>query len=122
MSNKAEKQITVYGLGNCDSCRKARTWLKAQQIEFQFLDVRKDGVNSLQLTQWLESEFAPNLINQRSTSWRQLSDAEKKQAQTDPVNLLMTYPALIKRPVFLRGETIIAVGFKPDALEAVLNS
>ena len=122
MSNKAEKQITVYGLSNCDSCRKAQKWLKAEQVEFEFLDVRKDGVDSIQLSQWLESEFAPTLINQRSTSWRQLSDSEKKQVEADPVSLLVTYPALIKRPVFLRGETVIAVGFNADTLKSVLNS
>jgi arsenate reductase len=122
MSNSHTDQITVYGLKSCDTCRKAQKWLQSLQLDFRFHDLRADGLDEEMLGHWLGSEFSSKLLNQRSTTWRQLTDAEKASSTTDLKSLLVHHPALIKRPVFTRGDKVLAVGFKPAELETVLNS
>ena len=107
--------LTVYGIKQCDSCRKALRWLEGQGIEHRFHDFRSDGLDAGLLQAWLDSPFADKLINRRSTSWRQLND-EQRQAQGDAqLQLLLEYPTLIKRPVFVTDD-IVAVGFNPKEL------
>lgn len=107
--------LTVYGIKQCDTCRKALAWLKQKDIEHRFHDLRTDGLEAGLLRGWLDSEFADRLVNRRSTTWRQLSE-EQRQARGDALlELLLQYPTLIKRPVFVR-DRIIAVGFQPKEL------
>jgi arsenate reductase len=122
MSNSHTDQITVYGLKSCDTCRKAQKWLQSLQLDFRFHDLRADGLDEEMLGHWLGSDFSSKLLNQRSTTWRQLTEAEKASSATDLKSLLRHHPALIKRPVFTRGNRVLAVGFKPAELETVLNS
>ena len=122
MPNKNGGEIKVYGLNSCDSCRKARKWLKDGQHSFQFHDLRVDGLDGETLDQWLRSDFAAQLLNQRSTTWRQLSAEEKASSASSPKQLLLKYPALIKRPVFTRDRQVLAVGFKPQDLESALQT
>jgi arsenate reductase len=107
--------LTVYGIKQCDSCRKALRWLEGQGIEHRFHDFRRDGLDEGLLKGWLGSPFADKLINRRSTTWRQLTD-EQRQAQGDAqLQLLLEHPTLIKRPVFV-ADDIVAVGFNPKEL------
>lgn len=107
--------LTVYGIKQCDTCRKALAWLKQKDIEHRFHDLRTDGLEAGLLRGWLDSEFADRLVNRRSTTWRQLGE-EQRQARGDALlELLLQYPTLIKRPVFVR-DRIIAVGFQPKEL------
>ena len=107
--------LTVYGIKQCDGCRKALRWLEEQGIEHRFHDFRSDGLDEGLLKGWLGSPFADKLINRRSTSWRQLND-EQRQLQGDAqLQLLLEYPTLIKRPVFV-ADDIVAVGFNPKEL------
>jgi len=107
--------LTVYGIKQCDTCRKALRWLEGEGIGHRFHDFRSDGLDAVLLKGWLESPFADKLINRRSTSWRQLND-EQRQARGDAqLQLLLEYPTLIKRPVFV-ADDIVAVGFKPQEL------
>lgn len=110
--------LTAYGIKQCDTCRKALAWLGQNGIEHRFHDFRTDGLEAGLLRAWLASEFSDRLVNRRSATWRQLS-AEQRQAQGDALlALLLQYPTLIKRPVFVR-DRIVAVGFKPKELEAL---
>lgn len=110
--------LTVYGIKQCDTCRKALAWLKQNNIEHRFHDLRTDGLDAGLLRAWLDSEFSDRLVNRRSTTWRQLGD-EQRQAQGDGLlSLLLQYPTLIKRPVFVK-ERIVAVGFNPKELEGL---
>jgi len=110
--------LTVYGIKQCDTCRKALAWLGQNGIEHRFHDFRTDGLDAGLLRAWLDSNFSDRLVNRRSTTWRQLDD-EQRQAQGDGLlALLLQYPTLIKRPVFVKKE-IVAVGFNPKELEGL---
>ncbi len=107
--------LTVYGIGQCDTCRKALKWLAAQGIEHQFHDFRKQGLQPDLLREWLSSSFADKLVNRRSATWRKLGTAQRELEGAALLELLLDYPTLIKRPVFVAAE-IIAVGFDPQEL------
>ena len=111
--------LTVYGIKQCDTCRKALKWLAAQGIEHRFHDFRVDGLGRETLAAWMASPFAALLVNRRSTTWRQLSDQQRQSTGDALLALLLEHPTLIKRPVFVADE-IIAVGFKPKELEGLL--
>ena len=107
--------LTVYGIKQCDTCRKALKWLDGQGMEYRFHDFRVDGLEAKQLQNWLVSPYASKLVNRRSTTWRQLTD-EQRQLEGDALlELLLAFPTLIKRPVFVTDE-IVAVGFNPNEL------
>ena len=109
------EMLTVYGIKQCDTCRKALKWLTAQGIEHQFHDFRIDGLQAAMLQGWLETPFAGKLVNRRSTTWRQLSDEQRQYEGEALLGLLLEHPTLIKRPVFVK-ENIFAVGFNPKEL------
>ncbi len=112
--------IAVYGLKNCDTCRKAIVWLKARDLPFEFRDVRADGVSPEQIAAWSAVVGWETLLNRRGTTWRTL-DEEVKQGigEAAAVALMAAYPALIKRPVFEAGE-YVHVGFKDDVKAALV--
>lgn len=113
--------MKLYGLKNCDSCRAARKWLAEQGIDCAFHDLRADGLPPERLDAWLDAQGGEGLLNRRSTTWRQLSDADRERAgtQTGARALLLDNPTLIKRPV-LEHSTGVTVGFSPAQYEAVL--
>ena len=107
--------LTVYGIKQCDTCRKSLKWLSAQGIEHRFHDFRIDGLDAKLLHDWFKSPFADKLVNRRSTSWRQLTDEQRKAEGKARIQLLLEFPTLIKRPVFVTDH-IITVGFNPKEL------
>ena len=111
MPVKRTDQLLVFGLKNCDSCLKARAWLDEHGVDHEFRDLRADGLTPERLKRWLSSPLAALLINRRSTTWRNLSVAEKALSEDDPFTLLSQYPALIKRPVLERHGRVLLVGF-----------
>ena len=117
--------VTVYGIPNCDTVKKAKKWLTDQGHEFQFHDFRKDGLSASQVKAWAATISMDILVNKRSTTWKQLSDAEKaafgEQNITEPaIELLTAHPTLIKRPVLEAGAEV-HVGFKPDQYQNIFN-
>lgn len=95
--------LKIYGLKNCDTCKKALKWLDAENTEYEFLDIRNPTPDSETLKFWLSEVGDKILINRRSTSWRNLSD-EQKNSSTDAqfLALISENPTLIKRPVFVK--------------------
>jgi len=110
--------LTVYGIKQCDTCRKALKWLTAEGKEHQFHDFRVDGLSAELLSGWMNSPHADKLVNRRSTTWRQLSHEQRQFEGEALLTLLLEQPTLIKRPVFVTNE-IVAVGFKPNDLEGL---
>ena len=69
--------VTIWGLKNCDTCRKALAWAKDNDLPFHFKDVRKDGLTAEEIARWVEQLDWQVLVNKRGTTWRKLSDEEK---------------------------------------------
>lgn len=112
--------LTLYGINNCDTVRKAKKWLNSHQIEFQFHDFRKDGLEQKQVETWVNKLGWEVVLNKRGTTWRQLSSNETDQLNNSKaVSLLLKHPTLIKRPV-LEGTGILSVGFTESRYRQLL--
>ena len=105
--------LTVYGIKNCDTCRKALKWLDGEGIEHRFHDFRVDGLDAGDLARWMDAAGWETLLNRRGTTWRTLPEAEKDGIDAaKAAELILSNPTLIKRPVFDRGGSNVMVGFK----------
>jgi len=105
--------LTLYGLPNCDTCKKARSWLDRFGIDNQFVDYRTQRIPPDTLKAWAQQLGGwDKLINRASTTWRTLPEARKTPG-SDPewTLLLKEYPALIRRPVVVSDDGVITVGF-----------
>ena len=104
--------ITLYGIKNCDTVRKARRWLQAQEIEHGFHDFRSDGLTADLLQNWVEQLGWEVVLNRASTTYRQLSAEQKERLdQASAVRLMLEQPTLIKRPVVVHDDEV-RVGFR----------
>lgn len=105
--------VVVFGLGTCDTCRKARNWLQRFDIAHEFVDYRANPVAPATLKEWAAQLGGwDKLVNRASTTWRQLPEARKSPG-SDPewTLLLKEYPALVKRPVLVTTDGTVSVGF-----------
>ncbi len=100
--------LIVYGIKNCDSVKKTRKWLEASDIPYAFHDFRVDGISAALVTDWCAKIDERILLNRRSTTWKQLSDADKNSLEQGKlVELLVAHPTLIKRPVIALEDRIM---------------
>ena len=110
--------ITVYGIKNCDTVKKACHWLSENNIHFAFHDLRKDGVSQSRLTQWTARVDWQILLNRRGTTWRKLPEQAKASLnKTSAIKLMAEQPTLIKRPVIEHNSELV-VGFSQDTYSA----
>lgn len=113
--------ITMYGIKNCDTIKKAQKWLQANDIEFQFHDYRKDGINLEMLETFAAQLGWENLLNKRGTTFRNLSDEQKADIdESKALALLVEYPAMVKRPVLVKDNQY-RLGFKADLYQAFFS-
>ncbi len=106
--------LTLYGLKNCDTCRKAGAWLKQHRRPFAFHDLRLDGLELSLIHRWEEKLGWEHLLNRKSTTWRGLADSDKTSLdRAKAIDLMLTHPALIKRPILGVGDDIW-LGFTPE--------
>ncbi|MBV8633735.1 MAG: ArsC family reductase [Burkholderiaceae bacterium] len=113
--------ITLYGIPNCDTVKKARTWLDQHDRPYEFHDFKKAGVNEALIKSWLKQVDWETLVNRKGTTWRELAE-DRKAAIVDAksaIALMMETPSVIKRPVLVSGSTV-HVGFS-DASYAELD-
>lgn len=112
--------ITLYGLDTCDTCRKARNWLKRFGVEHVFVDYRANRVPAEKLKDWARQLGGwDKLVNRASTTWKSLPDA-RKAPQSDPewTLLIKEHPAIVKRPVLVTDDGVAGVGFTDNLFKA----
>ena len=116
--------ITLYGIKNCDTVKKARRWLDSNDLTYQFHDLRNDGLDRQQVVHWTSQLSSQALLNKRSTTWKNLDDSVREAILHDTdngesaINAMVQYPTLIKRPV-MEYNNQLQVGFKPDQYTAI---
>jgi arsenate reductase len=108
------KSIAIYGIKNCDTMKKARTWLDDHGIAYSFHDYKSEGIERERLVRWAKEVGWEALINRAGTTFRKLDDADKeKLSETKAIALMLAQPSMIKRPVLDLGGKLL-VGFKPE--------
>ncbi len=115
------KPITIYGIKNCDTMKKARTWLEAHDVAYAFHDYKTQGIAPGVLEGWTRAVGWEALLNRAGTTFRKLPEADKTGLDAGKaMALMLAQPSMIKRPVLDAGGTLI-VGFKPETYEAALR-
>lgn len=113
--------LTLYGIPNCDTVKKARTWLDSRGIGYAFHDYKKAGANADQLAQWCRIAGWEKVLNRAGTTFKKLPDSDKADLdETKAIGLMAANPSCIKRPVVEHPGGLL-VGFKPDEWEAALG-
>jgi Spx/MgsR family transcriptional regulator len=108
--------ITLYGIPNCDTVKKSRAWLAAQEVPHAFHDFKKQGVPADRLDRWMAAA-GDQLLNRQGTTWRKLPPAVQAQADTSAgaKELMLAQPSVIKRPVVEWPDGTVTVGFDATA-------
>ena len=122
-----QSPITVYGIANCDTVKKARAWLGEQGLVHEFHDFKKQGLPEPELTHWLDSVGWEKLLNRKGTSWRKLEPALQAGVHDahSAAQVMRLQPSLIKRPVVQWGESgtgTVTVGFDAAAWAALAGT
>ena len=113
--------LTVYGIKSCDTCRKARKYLTEHNIEFEFHDLREDGLDIQMLERWSDRIGWQKLLNKQSLSWRRLPEVDRNDMTRDKaLAAMIDSPTLVKRPV-LEADKFIAVGFSEKRFGDFIN-
>ena len=108
------KSVTIHGIKNCDTMKKARTWLDGHGIAYAFHDYKTEGVERAALQAWSKAVGWETLLNRAGTTFRKLPDADKTGlTEAKAIALMLAQPSMIKRPVLDVGGHLI-VGFKPE--------
>jgi len=108
------ERIVLYGIKNCDTMKKARTWLDAHGVPYEFHDYKTAGIDRAHLERWTKRLGWEALLNRAGTTFRKLPEAEKEGLTLErAVAAMLAQPSMIKRPVLEAGDDLL-VGFKPE--------
>ena len=109
--------ITIYGIKNCDTMKKARTWLDSHGVAYDFHDYKSEGIDRAKLKAWAGTLGWEILLNRAGTTFRKLPDTEKEGlTESKALALMLAQPSMIKRPV-LDSNGKLLVGFRPEIYE-----
>ncbi len=109
--------VTIYGIKNCDTMHKARAWLEGHGVAYSFHDYKTEGIDRDRLEKWAKALGWEALLNRAGTTFRKLPDRDKDGlTQQKAIALMLAQPAMIKRPVLVKGAKLLA-GFKPELYE-----
>ena len=112
--------ITLYGIPNCDTVKKARTWLEKHNVDYQFHDFRKDGLSQSTVENWLNELAWDKVVNKRSTTWRSLDEETKSSMDSSiAVQEILKQPTLVKRPVIESANNLL-FGFNETAYQELI--
>jgi len=113
--------VTLYGIKNCDTVKKARRWLDDRGIDYQFHDFRVDGLSPESVQLWLDQLGWETLVNKRSTSWKQLSQEARDNMDTAAAkSAILVQPTLIKRPLLDTGHSL-STGFSAQLFDKIFT-
>ena len=113
--------VSLYGIPNCDTVKKAKKWLEEKGIDYQFFNFKKDGINPDDVSRWIDQTGIDLVLNKRGTTWRKLSPQKQAyQTNEELINLICEQTSLVKRPV-LEIDSHVHVGFKPDMYEELFK-
>jgi len=113
--------VTLYGISSCDTIRKAKTWLKNQQIEFEYHDYRKQGLEQKLLESMISVLGWEAMLNRRGTTWRALPDTVKEQIdQASAMRVMLDNPAIIKRPLLATANQL-HLGFSDRQYQEIFS-
>lgn len=109
--------VTIFGIKNCDTMKKARAWLDGHGVAYNFHDYKTAGIDKAHLTRWAKQAGWETLLNRAGTTFRKLPDADKDGlTEAKAIALMLAQPSMIKRPVLETGGALL-VGFRPEAYE-----
>jgi len=112
--------IKLYGIPNCDTIKKARKWLEANAIDYEFHNYKKDGVPEKELKSWVRKLGWETLLNRRGTTWRKLDEATKDNIdEKSAIEVMLANPGSIKRPV-LTAAKFTLVGFDENEYQKLV--
>ena len=113
--------LTVYGIKNCDTMKKARAWLDGHDVKYAFHDYKVSGIDKARLEKWCKAVGWETLLNRAGTTFRKLPDAERENlTEAKAIALMTAQPSMIKRPV-LEAKGKLTVGFKPDGYKQLFG-
>ena len=114
-------EVTLYGISNCDTIKKARAWLGRHEIAFRFHDYRKQGLDREQLLSMVSALGWEAMLNRRGTTWRTLPGKVKDQIDAESaIDVMLENPAIIKRPILAAGDQL-HVGFSEAQYREILG-
>jgi Spx/MgsR family transcriptional regulator len=114
--------ITIYGIKNCDTMKKARTWLDDKGVAYTFHDYKAQGIDRPNLEAWTSEAGWETVLNRAGTTFKKLDDADKQDLTREKaIELMLAQPSMIKRPVLEKDGKLI-VGFKPEIYEAAFSA
>jgi arsenate reductase len=114
--------VTIYGIKNCDTMKKARAWLDKADLDYAFHDYKSAGIEKVRLEKWAKKAGWETLLNKAGTTFKKLPDKDKTGlTQAKAIKLMLAQPSMIKRPVLELGGGKLLVGFKPEAYAAALG-
>ncbi|MBI1202738.1 MAG: ArsC family reductase [Rhodopseudomonas sp.] len=114
--------ITIYGIKNCDTMKKARTWLDKAGVDYAFHDYKTAGIDKDRLEKWTKKAGWESVINRAGLTFKKLPDQDKENlTEAKAIKLMLAQPSMIKRPVLELPGGKLLVGFKPEAYQAALG-
>jgi len=114
--------VTIYGIKNCDTMKKARAWLDERGVKYAFHDYKVAGIERAKLETWAKKAGWETLLNKAGTTFRKLPDGDKEGlTEAKAIKLMLAQPSVIKRPVLELGGGKILVGFKPETYASAVK-
>lgn len=115
--------LTLYGIKNCDTIKKARRWLEEQGVTYQFHDYRIDGLSEQQLRDFVKHLSWQALLNTRGTTWRKLEESQRHACDNADaaIALMLAQPAIIKRPLLINGKEQALLGFSHESYQQFIS-
>ena len=115
--------LTLYGIPNCNTVKKAREWLDSHGVAYTFHDFKKQGIDADTLQQWLTQQPWDKLVNRAGLTWRGLDESVKSHVvdNTSAIALMQAKTSVIKRPVLVNDSKILALGFDETTYKAIFE-